>query len=291
MKSTSEILDEIAKKYGNEDWLSMLRYYDDVPYLFTTEDGVDIYKGEQEYIDSLKPKFKTNQWCICDNSFDEFDNKYLFRYLETDMSNIRGDEVYRIWRNKLTELGDNILVCSKNSCRVATDKEIESFLSEVAIHKGFKEGVKYRNALSGDITKFDKDGKFFYNSLDGLGCKYSGWIYYQGKWAEIIDAVPEYVECIKIPEKWWNWNEMYVGRVFKTCEDAVPGDRYRLLLESGGGQTIDKETEQYFKPSLKEAYELQQFKNNSKQVTITVDGQVTSVSSYGSEVKINYITK
>jgi len=303
--------------FNKEEVESNPEYF--APYLGLSNDGQDYYKGDkvywidntkalrggniqrvldypifvnkekaQEYINSLKPKFKKDEWLWFENS----DFYGIMRYeCQFDKDFSIAKEQYYINKESGAIFDFGTGHYHKDWIEKATPEQIQEILSKVAIYKGFKEGVKYRNALSGDITKFDKDGKFFYNSLDGLGCKYSGWIYYQGKWAEIVDDIPEYVECIKIPEKWWNWNEMYVGRVFKTCEDAVPGDRYRLLLESGGGQPIDKYTEQYFKPSSKGEYELQQFKNNSKQVIVTVDGQVTSVSSYGSEVKINYITK
>lgn len=98
--------------------------------------------------------------------------------------------------------------------RLATDNEIENFLSIMAVFKGFVPGAHFKTAEDKNIwTKFGKDLKFKYNknneSLEWWGgtskCINDGYensdggflvIYEKGKWNEIVEQKKE--EPIKI---------------------------------------------------------------------------------------------
>lgn len=75
----------------------------------------------------------------------------------------------------------------------ATDKEVKDALIKEAKKRGFKEGVKFKSIVSGNIRKFtgfyfgsDEDECWLSN--DTVGC-----IFKKGKWAEIIEEKKEIV--------------------------------------------------------------------------------------------------
>jgi len=71
-------------------------------------------------------------------------------------------------------------------------------------------------------------------------------------------VVPEYVECIKLPEGWGNYTK--VGGVYKTDTSKYS---YRILYSEGSGQSTQG-VEDHFKPSTKEAYDDQEKKKTMK---------------------------
>ena len=88
---------------------------------------------------------------------------------------------------------------------------------------------------------------------DGIGNDPGqGMFYANGKWAEIVsfpkEIIPEYVECIK------QLTAFSKGKIYKT--EAYGFGNYRVLCPDGGGQTI-KGYEDAFKPSTKEAFDVQ----------------------------------
>jgi hypothetical protein len=68
-----------------------------------------------------------------------------------------------------------------------------------------------------------------------------------------VDIVPEYVECIKLPEGWTTYTK--IGKIYKT--DSYSNSKYRIIYEDGGGQSTIGD-EHCFKPSTKAAFDLQQ---------------------------------
>jgi len=82
----------------------------------------------------------------------------------------------------------------------ATDKEVEEALIKEAKRRGFKEGFKYNcNNVHGrndevecGVLKCD----IFESNKYGLFCTNNGWIFFEGKWAEIIEEKEASIEVI-----------------------------------------------------------------------------------------------
>lgn len=103
-----------------------------------------------------------------------------------------------------------------------------------------------------------KDELNWYNeNKDSISHPEIGWVYFYGKWAEIVKpapskVVPKYVKCIEVPE---GWKLTKKGTIYKT--DEYSGGTYRIINhEEGGGQTtVGKE--HCFVPATKQEYDAQ----------------------------------
>jgi len=88
--------------------------------------------------------------------------------------------------------------------RIATTPEIESALIKEAERRGFKIGTKYISARTGGEATIKQLPKYYDNSYgidkDMLTDGWGGCIYYQGKWAEIIEPEKEEKKESSIPE-------------------------------------------------------------------------------------------
>jgi hypothetical protein len=74
-------------------------------------------------------------------------------------------------------------------CRPATPAEIETYLRKICDEKGFKPGVRYKNAyLFGEYHTYPDNPIFRYGKTgDSFDCGDGyGFLYYNGKFAEII---------------------------------------------------------------------------------------------------------
>lgn len=236
-------------------------------------------EAAQRWIDAQnKPKFVEREWLFYKDSCGE---EWLFRFKEyRNNGGLIHNESYHI-NSKTNELYENKSGWFMKENVVTADVDtIQRILSMVAISKGFKEGVTYTSP----VFKYKEtcDGKFnYYPRLDTLSSnKKRTQIYNKGVWAEILsEEIPEYVECVTSP-----YPEYFtVGKIYEWPNPTDDEGDVRKTAISLGCYT--------FKPSTKEAFDLQQFKDNSKQVIIAVPGKVTSISSWGSEVKINYQVK
>lgn len=207
------------------------------PYRFTTEDGVELFKGDsfwvasknQNTITSLvlkkwqpdsnskafstkeaakkwleeqkKPQFEVGEWLYYSYTGMSYSYKFLFRFngICEISSYIISNELYEISSDGRVQISidkDAKVTNYKNATK-ATPEQIESVLTKVAEHKGFKEGVKFKSAVSKYIYPVYNQGlmwdtKYNYGlypkeSPNTIG---SGCIYYNGgetgKWAEII---------------------------------------------------------------------------------------------------------
>lgn len=207
------------------------------PYILTTHDKVDMYENEkvitvygkhitgewtvnssvqfssdtlffstkqeaEKYIASLKPKFVENEWLFYKCGEEEF----IFRY------NGKKDDGSWLTTEAYGKEMYGTIKCIKNIAsmffrnRWADDKitkasveQITSILTMVALHKGFKEGVKFKSAYSGSVYTANLPIFTYSESSDGLYNNSA--IYWQGKWAEILPqespiVVPQDYPCV-----------------------------------------------------------------------------------------------
>jgi len=158
-------------------------------------------EAAQNYIDSLKPKYKVGEWLYTKDNYGEA-FEILFRYstskkheLTKDVV-IHGTECYTVWNaahgNKVEIDNEELNCCFDYECTKADADTVQRILSKVAQHKGFKEGVKFKNVYTGRIcivnSKLWYDNSLYksYNTIWGLACT-GGWIYGNNKWAEIVE--------------------------------------------------------------------------------------------------------
>lgn len=90
---------------------------------------------------------------------------------------------------------DSKRVCVKNiKLNIATHEEVETALIEEAKRRGFKEGVRFKSASSGDEFTFKGELKLYkYESLTpSLGC-----VFIKGKWAEIVEEPKQKIDWSK----------------------------------------------------------------------------------------------
>lgn len=118
------------------------------------------------------PSLEVGKWYK--NSYPHL---FFCQYIDGDMA--------RGYGFKMGEWEQNKSWCIHNgSQKPATDKEVETALIAEAKKRGFKEGVKFRSAFSGDDFIFDelipcyKDNQLWMSS--------TGQVFKKGKWAEII---------------------------------------------------------------------------------------------------------
>ena len=134
-------------------------------------------------------------------------------------------------------------------------------------NRRFPIGSKFKCDLGGfkdspDIISKRKDELIYCPLTNSISAKNERYVYFQGKWAELIKEIPEYVECTKIPK---GWSITKVGNIYKTDSDG--NGTYRLIFSDGGGQTT-KGVEDHFKPSTKEAYEAQNSKTKVEEWSV-----------------------
>jgi len=246
--------------------------------VFSTKEAAQKYIKEQN-------KFKKGEWVYYNSNF----TATLWRYSKDSItpegyqiSHYDGSIYYHVntsvWRDKYP-------------INKATPLQIESILTAVAIHKGFKEYVRY--TIDDDFKwSFPKEPKYKYCEYgDELSASIrKAPIYKKGIWATIVeDKVPEYVECLD--NSIWP-NGIKIGEIFKTdSKNRGFGDRYRIVWPNNGGMTILPSQEYMFKPSTEEAY-LKQYistKVDENQITMALNnGKFTGVVLEDKVVKINY---
>lgn len=250
--------------------------------MFSTREAAQKWIEEQN-----KPKFEKSEWLYCEDKFGK-EFEMLFRYSKSEKStliqgmDIFGTECYTIWNaahgNKIEIDKEELNCCFEQECDKATPEQILDILSKVAIHKGFKEGVKYKSALTGNSfivssINFEWDGE----GLSTVNKRFNGFIYKDGEWAEIVEDVPEYVECIKEDVS------LKPGNIYKVKSqnswNGILNDIY--YIEGLVAPYYCKN----FKASTKEAYDAQ---FQTKEMTITLNGDVINTSHWGNNIKIVY---
>lgn len=76
---------------------------------------------------------------------------------------------------------------SMDDFRPATDKEVEEALIKEAKKRGFKEGVRFNSAYSGNIHGRNTGVVSELNLSINIGLHTNNqWVFYKGKWAEIV---------------------------------------------------------------------------------------------------------
>ncbi len=241
--------------------------------VFKNEDKMNAWIEEQN-----KPKYEVGEWLYFDNS----DFYGIFRYKScNECDTFASDESYWFPKRDMAYYRTDICYTTGSfgkdwNITKATTSQIESILTKVAIHKGFKEGVKYNG---GSILHWDY--LEYYPREDQFTDGHGGSIYCKGKWAEIVNTVPEYVECVNDDE----FSYIELGVIYKTTPTSNDDCVYRIEWPDKSGQIIYNKWKNYFKPSTKEAFDLQ---NSTKEITITLDGDVVDTSHWGNNVKIVY---
>jgi hypothetical protein len=137
--------------------------------------------------------FKEGDWLYKEVN----DQKVLFRYSSQTENSYNTTEGYIINPNHISEFKSTIEneyyhFTVKTNVTKATTKQIEDVLTQVALWKGFKDGVKvnrskFEKCISDTIIidKKDKHVIIYYSFSDSLEYNYYT-IYKQGTWAEII---------------------------------------------------------------------------------------------------------
>lgn len=291
--------------YVNDNRIEKLTAYGPTSYGYKNIQSKAFSSKEaaQKWIDEQnKPKFEVGEWLYFQNQdfygifrFESYREYGVFTSTESYWFPKKNFLDYKVDVPNTTGTFD------KNwNIRKASHAIIESILIKVAVHKGFKEGVKYYpiNTYGNYVDKrhaFVCTGNFaWYPASEAL--VYNGNIYVNGKWAEIVkeEVVPEYVECVKSVSSAYEF-----GKIYKVNTNG-------FVIGEGG---LKKHTVSYwnnsndgyskFKPSTKDEYELQEgceklkqdlqdYINRQKTLIVNVPGEITSMSQHGSEVKINY---
>tara|TARA_R110000772_G_scaffold135231_1_gene243884 strand:- start:181 stop:714 length:534 start_codon:yes stop_codon:yes gene_type:complete len=113
-------------------------------------------------------------------------NKCLFNYqLEYD--------IYGFFKGEWSSV-DERWAWDNTPCRLATPEEVKAALINEAKRRGFKKGVGYISAASIQGEGVCSDTFIFLNCSDGQYLYTSGsfaYVYYNGKWAEIITQAKE----------------------------------------------------------------------------------------------------
>lgn len=317
------------------------------PYLFTTEDGVDVYVYDNfYYIGSVKnicqreclfegdgdfsksktfstrevaqkwieeqnrPKFEVGEWLyyVYGNAFSGYATLMRFSHFDEKYKNTCGTESYTVNLKNNKVIFEGTEDATGATVQKATPEQIQDVLSKVAKHKGFKKGVKFKSVMSGGTYSVSEFQEFKYHSYNDVLLEGWGWcVYKDGKWAEIVDekTIPEYAELV---------GNLGSGKIGIASTEEFITNKNRIYDTStpfphmfgfiNEGDSWKKVWEMYhfnFKPSTKEAYDAQQlaqlkkeqqnYVTKVKQLTVTVEGEVTGVTSEANQVKINYQTK
>ncbi len=170
-------------------------------------DEVQVLKDEQVKI--CKPKFEVGKWYK--GTGGELTAVYCVTEVEGDAIYAYGMGSWGNWHNGCC-FGDT----SDNNQSPATDDEVEAMLREEANNRGFKEGCtvvtpvgSHKRTVTGTllykrgILKYDNSDK-----LDGHPC-----IFVRGKWATIIEAIPEYTMA-QLHEKLGHFKEIKALKTF-----------------------------------------------------------------------------
>lgn len=119
------------------------------------------------------------------------------------------------------------------------------------------EFISNLGSFGGSSQTVKHELNWYNENKDSISHPGIGWIYFDGKWAEIVKpapskVVPEYVKCIEFPEA---WSITKKDTIYKT--DEYSGGTYRIIYhEKGGGQTtVGKE--HCFVPATKQEYDAQ----------------------------------
>lgn len=85
--------------------------------------------------------------------------------------------------------------CAKYS--LATEEQIESILSKVALHKGFKTGIKFMSVMSNTLYTISEWATFKYHNInDALLEGWGNCVYKNGVWANIVEEVTPKAEYL-----------------------------------------------------------------------------------------------
>ena len=250
-------------------------------------------QAAQNYIDKLnKPKFEKGEWL-----YMKLDEKIecIGRYNYTKEGSHWFSEEYSLRHNDVNT--NQFFIqgiqetswCTKHNVVKADTETIQRILSKVALHKGFKEGVQYKSATqgtgiftSGSNFKWEFGDTLY--SADSEGNLFTGCIYYRGVWAEIVE-IPEYVKCVKSVS-----NTYLLNKVYKVQQDEYM--KGFVIGEGGSKITLHNHILLYpstpssiFTESNKAEYDAQ---FQTKELTITLDGDVVNTSHWGNSVKITY---
>lgn len=157
-------------------------------------------------------------------------NKFLFFISKIDGNKALGYGFSSIgyWFNNYSDIR-----LIERDCHLATTQEVEEDLKNEAVKRGFKKGVTFKSASSGD--EFIFNGNFHFhksiNSLTGeMGC-----IFYEGIWAEIVQD---------------NHDDVYVKGVWdeflkKEIDWSIPGQKVignqEVIVLTSGDFDLSKE--------------------------------------------------
>lgn len=141
--------------------------------LIAAETMIGVLKKELEKLESEETEFKVGEW---------YNNSgRLFCYGKNKSYGIYEDGV---WSDDIKLYGD--------TWRKATPKEVEEALIKEAIKRGFKDDTVIKISVGANEHIDNLSGRTggigeYYHDLCALDSKYAnGWIFYNGKWAEII---------------------------------------------------------------------------------------------------------
>lgn len=232
-----------------------------------------------------KPQFQQGEWITIKLSSCDC----IGRFVKQEGGLIYIKEEYNVFPHGVVECESKVW-STHNIITKASPQLIESILTAVAIHKGFKAGVQYQSATqsteiftSGNNFKWEFGDTLY--SADSEGNLFTGCIYYKGVWAEIVENVPEYVKCVKSASEYYLMNNVYKVQQYGFMKGFVIGEggskitlHNHILLWPNVNSSI-------FTESNKAEYDAQ---FQTKEITITLDGDVVNTSHWGNNVKITY---
>ncbi len=164
---------------------------------------------------------------------------------------------------------------------------VEKVLTAVAKFKGFREGVKFKSAWSGDLQQMTKTQ---FGWADGLFTHSvnMGYVYYKSKWAEIVEnTIPEYVKLIG------NVGSYKIGHMasdghFRDIKNTVFDTKVKPPHSFGGANDDWKDIWNMYSYNFQVVSKAEYDAQFQKELTITLDGDVVNTSYWGNNVKIVY---
>jgi hypothetical protein len=263
--------------------------------LFSTEEAAQSWVEKQN-----KSKFEKGDWIYINGGM-------WYSLLKFDSYNIPDDDYFSVTEDYTIYTVGNVIeirgysnkwpVNTHHSINYskATPEQIQDILSRVAIHKGFKEGVRFTGI---HLSDYCVTTPFIYCKQSDRLVTNIGWsIYHKGKWAEIVEDAPKYVECVKS-----DYPEFFTeGKVYEWPNPTDDeGDVRKNMAKSAWCYE--------FKPSTKEAYNAQfsQFTvpetgiykvtltmpiSDSKMTITNPEGNIDSVEVDKNEITVHYTTK
>lgn len=162
---------------------------------------------------------------------------------------------------------DGILKCNTVASTPDKTHNKENLLEEAK--RRYPVGTRYRTyqgheySIKTNSVYQGVEGLKNYGDGVNIGIKNGGFLYYEGKWAEIIikpeeETVPEYVECVKDR----GMSTITTGKIYKAFHKNTSIGRQGFINNYGREDCFGAE---YFKPSTRQAYEAQQ---NKKSVSV-----------------------